>query len=162
MAGDFTVAGRHVVVVGAARSGIAAAELLVRRGARVTLTDARQTFDAAAQLRDAGVVLELGGHKSRTLADADLIVASPGVPLEQPVFDQARAQGVEMIGELELAFRWLQGPVIAITGTKGKSTTTTLIGRMLSASGRRALVGGNIGIPLSSQVDTSTPETVHV
>jgi len=128
----------------------------------VTLTDLRQTFDAAAQLRDAGVVLELGGHNSATLATADLIVASPGVPLEQPVFDEARTRGVEMIGELELAFRWLRGPVIAITGTKGKSTTTTLIARMLAASGRQALVGGNIGIPLSSQVQASTPETIHV
>ena len=162
MAGDFTVAGRQVVVVGAARSGIAAAELLVRRGARVTLTESRPTFAAAAQLRDAGVVLELGGHSSETLASADLIVASPGVPLDQPVFAGARARGVEMIGELELAFRWLRGSVIAITGTKGKSTTTTLIGRMLSAAGRHVLVGGNIGVPLSSQVDASTPESVHV
>jgi UDP-N-acetylmuramoylalanine--D-glutamate ligase len=162
VAGDFTVAGRQVVVVGAARSGIAAAELLVRRGARVTLTESRHAFDGATELRDAGVVLELGGHKAGTLANADLIVASPGVPLDQPVFDAARARGVEMIGELELAFRWLRGPVIAITGTKGKSTTTTLIGRMLAASGRHALVGGNIGIPLSSQVDASTPETIHV
>ena len=126
------------------------------------LTDTRATFDAAPRLQAAGVELELGGHRSATLAGADLIVASPGVPLEQPVFDAARAQGVEIIGELELAFRWLQGPVIAITGTKGKSTTTTLIGRMLSAAGRHVLVGGNIGVPLSSQVDESTPESVHV
>src|SRR5205085_12397946 len=118
--------------------------------------------DTAPQLRDAGVTLELGAHRSETLASADLIVASPGVPLEQPVFDAARSNGVEMIGELELAFRWLQGPVIAITGTKGKSTTTTLIGRMLSAAGRHVLVGGNIGVPLSAQVDASTPDSVHV
>jgi UDP-N-acetylmuramoylalanine--D-glutamate ligase len=162
VAGDFSVAGRRVVVVGAARSGIAAAALLVRRGARVTLTESRQSFDAAPELRAAGVQLELGGHRSETLGDADLIVASPGVPLEQPVFDAARSKGVEIIGELELAFRWLRGPVIAVTGTKGKSTTTTLIGRMLSAAGRDVLVGGNIGVPLSSQVDASTSRTVHV
>ena len=162
MASGFNVAGRRVVVVGAARSGIAAAELLARRGARVTLTESRATFDAAAQLQAAGVELELGGHQSATLAEADLVVTSPGVPLEQPVFDAARLRGVEIIGELELAFRWLQGSVIAITGTKGKSTTTTLIGRMLSAAGRHVLVGGNIGVPLSSQVDQSTPESVHV
>ena len=89
-------------------------------------------------------------------------MASPGVPLEQPVFDAARARGVEMIGELELALRWVHGPVIAVTGTKGKSTTTTVIGRMLPADGRQVLVGGNIGVPLSAQVDESTPETVHV
>jgi UDP-N-acetylmuramoylalanine--D-glutamate ligase len=78
------------------------------------------------------------------------------------VFDAARAKGVEIIGELELAWRWRKGPVIAITGTKGKSTTTTLIGRMLTAAGKRALVGGNIGVPLSAQVAESTPETIHV
>jgi len=159
---DFSVAGRQVVVVGAARSGIAAAVLLASRGARVTLTESRRTFDAASQLHAAGVTLELGGHRAGTLAGADLIVTSPGVPVEQPVFDAARANGVEIIGELELASRWLRGRMIAVTGTKGKSTTTTLIGRMLSAAGRHVLVGGNIGVPLSAQVDASTPESVHV
>jgi UDP-N-acetylmuramoylalanine--D-glutamate ligase len=158
----FTVSGRHVVVVGAARSGIAAAELLVRQGARVTLTDTRPTFDAAARLRDIGVALELGGHDPGTLAAADLIVVSPGVPLDQPLFEGARARRVETIGELELASRWLAGRVIAVTGTKGKSTTTTVIGRMLAADRRHVLVGGNIGVPLSAQVADSTPDTVHV
>jgi UDP-N-acetylmuramoylalanine--D-glutamate ligase len=159
---DFSVRDRRVVVVGAARSGVAAARLLVRRGARVTLTETRHAFDEAEELRAAGVALELGGHQSATLRDADLVVTSPGVALEQPVFDEARARGVEIIGELELAWRWLQGRAIAITGTKGKSTTTTLIGRMLSAAGRRALVGGNIGVPLSAHVEESTSETIHV
>ena len=161
-AGDFSVSGRRVVVVGAARSGIAAAELLVRRGALVTLSESRPTFEQADRLRTLGVSLELGGHQSSTLAGADLIVASPGVALEQPVFDAARERNVETIGELELAWRWVQGPVIAVTGTKGKSTTTTVIGRMLRAAGREVLVGGNIGVPLSAQVDESTPDTVHV
>ena len=160
--GDFDVRGRRVVVLGAARSGIAAAELLVRRGALVTLSDVREQFDQADRLRDAGVSIEAGGHRPQTLLDADLIVASPGVPLEQTAISAARTHGVEVIGELELAWRWLKGPVIAITGTKGKSTTTTLIGRMLQASGRPTLVGGNIGLPLSTQVDESTPATVHV
>jgi UDP-N-acetylmuramoylalanine--D-glutamate ligase len=161
-ADGFSVFGRRVVVVGAARSGVAAARLLVRKGANVTLTETRQTFDEADGLRSLGVTLELGGHQPATLRDADLIVASPGVALEQPVFDAARARGVETIGELELAWRWLDGPAIAITGTKGKSTTTTLIGRMLSAAGKRVLVGGNIGVPLSAQVEESTPDTIHV
>ena len=156
------VDGRRVVVVGAARSGIAAAELLVRRGARVTLTETRETFADAARLSGMGVRLELGGHQAATLATADLIVASPGVDLEQPVFGPARTRGVEMIGELELAWRWVKGRVIAVTGTKGKSTTTTVIGRMLQAAGRHVLVGGNIGVPLSAQVEASTPETIHV
>jgi len=159
---EFSVAGKRVVVVGAARSGIAAAELLARKGARVTLSESRDAFDATDRLRGSGVALELGGHQEGTFAAADLVVTSPGVPLEQPVFDAARARGVEIIGELELAWRWLQGRVIAITGTKGKSTTTTLIGRMLHAGGRRALVGGNIGVPLSAQVGESTADTIHV
>jgi UDP-N-acetylmuramoylalanine--D-glutamate ligase len=158
----FSVEGKRVVVVGAARSGVAAAELLVRRGARVTLSETRDTFDGADRLSALGVALELGGHEESTFASAALVVASPGVPIELPVFDAARLRGVEIIGELELAWRWLKGRVVAITGTKGKSTTTTLIGRMLRADGRTALVGGNIGVPLSAQVEESTPETLHV
>jgi UDP-N-acetylmuramoylalanine--D-glutamate ligase len=159
---SFSVEKRSVVVLGAARSGVAAAELLVRRGARVTLSDARTAFDDMDRLRGLGVRLETGGHTAPTLRGADLIVASPGVPLEQPPIEEARRAGVEIIGELELAWRWLKGRVIAVTGTKGKSTTTTLIGRMLEADGRQVLVGGNIGVPLSAQVDASTPETIHV
>ena len=151
-----------MLVVGAARSGIAAAELLARRGAMVTLTDLRTAIDSLDALRAAGVALELGGHQVDTFTAADLIVVSPGVPLEQPAIEAARGGGIEIIGELELAWRWLEGRVIAITGTKGKSTTTTLIGRMLDADGRRVRVGGNIGVPLSAQVDDSTPDTVHV
>ena len=160
--GNFTVAGRRVVVVGAARSGIAAAELLARRGARVTLTETRESFEGMDRLRGAGVALELGGHRAQTLEAANLVVVSPGVSLDQPVFDAASAQNVEVIGELELASRLVKGRVIAITGTKGKSTTTTLVGRMLTASGRKVLVGGNIGVPLSAQVEQSTPDTLHV
>ena len=159
---SFSVAGKRVVVLGAARSGVAAAELLVRRGATVTLTDVRSTIPEDAQLRDAGVELELGGHRPETLLGADLIVLSPGVPPAQPVIAEARAAGVPVMGELELASRWLRGRVVAITGTKGKSTTTTLTGRMLEAGGHHVLVGGNIGLALSAQVDESTEDTIHV
>jgi UDP-N-acetylmuramoylalanine--D-glutamate ligase len=158
----FSVAGSNVVVVGAARSGVAAAELLVRRGASVTLTDMRETIQQDAQLRSAGVRLELGGHQAQTLLGADLIVLSPGVPPGQPAIASARAAGVPVMGELELASRWLRGRIVAITGTKGKSTTTTLAGRMLEAGGHRVLVGGNIGHALSAQVDASTEDTIHV
>jgi UDP-N-acetylmuramoylalanine--D-glutamate ligase len=160
--GAFSVRERRVVVVGAARSGIAAAELLAKRGALVTLTETRDGFDGADRLQAAGVRLELGGHRGGTLAAADLVVVSPGVQVERPVFEMARERGVQIIGELELASRWILGRVIAVTGTKGKSTTTTLLGRMLTAAGRRVLVGGNIGVPLSAQVETSTAETLHV
>ena len=158
----FSVAGKKVVVVGAARSGVAAAELLVRRGAQVTLTDMRPSIQEDAQLLHAGVQLELGEHRPTTLRDADLIVLSPGVPPGQAAIARARAAGVPVMGELELASRWLRGRIVAITGTKGKSTTTTLTGRMLEAGGHRVLVGGNIGHALSAQVDDSTEDTIHV
>jgi UDP-N-acetylmuramoylalanine--D-glutamate ligase len=159
---DFTVERQRVLVVGAARSGVAAALLLVRRGATVTLTDQRPSIADADTLRAAGVTLELGGHRAETFTSADLMVLSPGVPPELAEVARARAAGVPVIGELELAFRWLRGQVVAITGTKGKSTTTTLVGRMLEAAGRHVLVGGNIGVPLSAQVEASTDDTVHV
>ena len=158
----FSVSGMPVLVVGAARSGVAAAHLLARRGAIVTLTDRKPAISEAAALQAAGVRLELGGHTMRSFETAQLVVMSPGVPLELPEVSRARALGIPVIGELELASRWLRGPIVAITGTKGKSTTTTLVGRMLEAAGRRVMVGGNIGYPVSAQVEASTADTVHV
>jgi len=158
----FDVTNKRVTVAGAARSGLAAAELLARRGARVTLSDTRAAVPEAGPLAGLGVQLELGGHQVQTFAGADLVVLSPGVPPEQPVIAAARERGVPVIGEIELAYRWLQGRVIAITGTKGKSTTTALTGRMLETAGFRVTVGGNIGAPLSAQVAASTPETLHI
>jgi len=160
----FSVEGRRVTVVGAARSGIAAAELLAKRGAMVTLSDARPSVaeDARRRLTAAGVGLELGGHVAGTFDRADLIVMSPGVPPELPVVAHAKAAGVPVIGEVELASRWLKGRVIAVTGTKGKSTTTALVGRMLERAGFVVAVGGNIGAPVSGQVEASTAETLHV
>jgi UDP-N-acetylmuramoylalanine--D-glutamate ligase len=159
---SFSVAGKKVVVAGAARSGVAAAQLLVRRGAQVTLSDVRPSFAEAGELEAAGIALELGGHTPATFSSAELIVLSPGVPRQQPVIEAARRGGAEVIGELELASRWLAGRIVAITGTKGKSTTTTLTGRMLEAGGHKVLVGGNIGKALSAQVDASTADTIHV
>jgi UDP-N-acetylmuramoylalanine--D-glutamate ligase len=158
----FDVREKRVTVAGAARSGIAAAELLASRGARVTLSDTKADLADAGRLRGLGVAIELGGHQQATFTDADLVVLSPGVAPDQPAVKAARERGVPVIGEIELAFRWLQGRVIAITGTKGKSTTTALTGRMLEAAGFRVTVGGNIGAPLSAQVPVSTPETLHV
>jgi UDP-N-acetylmuramoylalanine--D-glutamate ligase len=159
---EFSVNGQKVLVVGAARSGVAAAYLLAKRGARVTLTDRKPHIPEEADLKKVGIALELGGHNAKSFETADLIVLSPGVRIDLPEIAQAKAKGVPVIGELELASRWLLGPIVAITGTKGKSTTTTLVGRMLEASGKRVLVGGNIGVPLSAQVDASTADTVHV
>ena len=162
MARDFSVEGWRVTVVGAARSGVAAAELLASRGAAVTVSEMKDTIAEATRLERRGVRLELGGHQASTFRASDLVVLSPGVPFDQPAVAEARAAGVPVIPEIELASRWLRGRLVAITGTKGKSTTTTLTTRMLEASGVRARAGGNIGEPLSSQVDASTPAMVHV
>ena len=158
----FDVNGKRVTVAGAARSGLAAADLLARRGAAVTLSDTRADVPGAEALARLGVTLELGGHRPSTFADADLVVLSPGVPPEQPAVIAARERGVPVIAEIELASRWLQGRLIAITGTKGKSTTTALTGRILETAGFQVAVGGNIGVPLSAQVAASTPDTFHV
>jgi UDP-N-acetylmuramoylalanine--D-glutamate ligase len=154
--------GKRVAVAGAARSGVAAAEFLVGRGAHVTLSDVKTELPAAARLESLGIRLELGGHRRETFTDADLVVVSPGVPPELPVLEAARQRGVPILGEIELASRFLPGRVIAITGTKGKSTTTALTGRMLDAAGFDVTVGGNIGSPLSAQIEGSTSGTVHV
>ena len=161
---SFSVRGQNVTVAGAARSGIAAALLLAERGARVTLTDARSELEPSEsnQLRDARVALELSAQRLETFTSADLLVVSPGIPLDQPQIAAAREAGVPIMGEIELASRWLTGRIVAITGTKGKSTTTTLTGRMFTAGGLTAVVGGNIGTPLSSQVAASTPDTFHI
>src|SRR5436309_7061189 len=158
----FDVTNKRVTVAGAARSGLAAAELLARRGARVTLSESRRDVPETEPLKALGVELELGGHQDATFADADLVVLSPGVPPEQPAVQAARDRGVPVIAEIELASRWIEGRVIAITGTKGKSTTTALTGRILETAGYKVAVGGNIGEPLSAQVGQSTPDTFHV
>lgn len=154
--------GRRVVVMGAGRSGVAASRLLVSRAARVTLVDDREVVEEAGLLGTLGVEVRPGGMTPDASVDADLVVVSPGVAIDHPAVVAARGRGLPVIGELELAWRHLAGPVIAITGSKGKSTTTTLIGRMLEAGGLPVQVGGNIGVALSAQAGTDTPGTWHV
>ena len=156
------VGGDTVVVIGLARSGIAAAEFLARRGASVVATDAKGEGELpreALALRERGVRLELGGHRRETLTGARMVVVSPGVPWELPELEAARAAGVPVIAEIELAFRHLEGRVAAITGTKGKTTTTAALGAMLREAGFDARVGGNIGAPLVGLVEGSTKAT---
>jgi UDP-N-acetylmuramoylalanine--D-glutamate ligase len=157
--------GKPVVVVGLARSGIAAARLLARRGARVVATDRKPAAELEAEvvsLEAMGVTLELGGHDERAFTGAALIVVSPGVPWDLPELAAARKAGVEVIAELELGFREIRGSVLAVTGTKGKSTTTAALGAMLREAGQDARVGGNIGQALTSLVEGSTAETTFV
>ena len=158
------IAGRRVLVVGAALSGVAVARFLLARGAHVTLSDRRpgEELPEAQQLaREGGVYLETGGHNRRTFLEQDLVVVSPGVSSELPELGAARSAGVAVIGEMELASRFLQGRIVAITGSNGKTTTTALLGNILQAAGFAVQVGGNIGRPLSSLVETSRPESIY-
>lgn len=156
------LAGKRVVVVGLARSGVAAAEYLARQGARVVATDSKGEADLPPEvlsLKERGVRIEAGGHRPRTFTSADAVVVSPGVPWDLPELRSARAAGVEVMAELELGYRELRGTVAAITGTKGKSTTTAALGDMLAAGGGDVRVGGNIGRPLCSLLEGATDET---
>jgi UDP-N-acetylmuramoylalanine--D-glutamate ligase len=157
--------GKRVLVVGLGRSGVASALFLQSRGARVTVSDAKsedQLREQIPTLLDAGIAVETGAHGERTFRDQDLIVVSPGVPVDAEPLVQARALGQPVIGEIELASQFLPGPIVAITGSNGKTTTTTLVGEILASSGVKTLVGGNIGTPAISFADRATPETVIV
>lgn len=144
--------GKAVVVVGLARSGVAAATLLARVGARVTVADRKDERELQAVIGklDVGQVsLALGAQYERAFQHADLVVISPGVPTNAPVLGTARRRGIRVIGELELASRFVSVPIVAVTGTNGKSTTVTLIGKFLHESGKQAFVGGNLGTAIS-------------
>jgi UDP-N-acetylmuramoylalanine--D-glutamate ligase len=156
---------KRVLVVGLGKSGVASALFLKDHGARVTVSDTKspeQLRDEIPQLLDQGITVETGGHGERTFRGQDLIVISPGVPVDAQPLMQARASGEPVIGEIELAAQHLPGPIVAITGSNGKTTTTTLIGEILAAGGLSALVGGNIGTPAISLVPRATRETVFV
>jgi len=142
---------KNIVVVGLARTGVATARFLAGKGARVTVTDMKDAAalaPAMAQLAGTPVTFELGRHEAATFRSADLIVVSPGVPMDIPPLASARARGTAVISEIELAARFIDAPLVAITGTNGKTTTTTLIGEIFKACGFRTFVGGNIGNPL--------------
>src|ERR1051325_11592806 len=147
---------KRVLVVGLGRSGVASALFLKSRGARVTVSDAKSEDQFRAELPvllDHGIAVETGRHGERTFQNQDLIVVSPGVPVDAQPLVQARALGEPVIGEIELASEFLPGPIVAITGSNGKTTTTTLVGEILTKAGFRALVGGNIGTPAVSLVE---------
>jgi UDP-N-acetylmuramoylalanine--D-glutamate ligase len=150
------LAGKRVVIVGGAKSGLAAARLCVRAGARVVVNDHKSESEAAslvAEARALGAEVVLGGHPESLFAEADFVVLSPGVP-PLPVVDAAERRGARVLPEVDLAAAHLRGTVVGITGSNGKSTVTTLVGEMAMRSGRPAFVGGNLGEPLSLAVGT--------
>ena len=157
--------GKKVLVVGLGKSGLAAALFLRRRGAQVTVSDVRSAEALAKEipaLIEAGIMVESGGHGLLTFRRQDLIVVSPGVPLDTPELAQVKHFGLPVIGELELAARFLKGHTLAVTGSNGKTTTTTLLGEILKAGGLPTLVGGNIGLPVVALIDDSTEDTWSV
>jgi len=156
---------KRVLVVGLGKSGLSAAMFLRKLGARVTVSDTRSATALAKEiptLLDAGIMVEAGGHGLLTFRRQDLIVVSPGVPMDTPEVKQSLEYGMKVIGELELASRFLKGRVVAITGSNGKTTTTTLVGNIFSDAGVPTQVGGNIGLPVIDLIEKSTPETTNV
>ena len=149
------LAGRCALVVGLGKSGVAAARLLATRGARVAVADDKAEDALADSLRQLeGVPHErhLGGLREEAFRGRDLVVVSPGVPLSTPSIAEARSRGVEVIGEVELSARFVEEPIVGITGTNGKSTTTALTAHLLRAAGKKVFAGGNLGDALSNRV----------
>ena len=165
MPGSIELRKMRVLAVGLARTGVATALFCAKHNAIVTATDVRpesELGDAPAKLRDAGVTLELGGHQEKTYLAQDLIIPSPGVPADDPLLVKARSKGITIWSEIELAYRFLEGELIGITGSNGKTTTTTLVHHILKEAGTHALLAGNVGTPLISCVEEMKADTVSV
>jgi len=165
MPGGIELRGKRVLAVGLARTGVATALFCAARGARVTATDSRtedQIGEAIAKLKDAGVTLELGCHREKTFLDQDLIIPSPGVPADEAHLQAARAKGISIWSEIELSYRFMKGRLIGITGSNGKTTTTSLVEHILKTTGMQTILAGNIGTPLIGCVDTMKDDTCTV
>ena len=165
MTQSLDVEGKRVLVVGLGKSGVASALFLHEAGARVTVSDAKaeeQLRNEIPMLLDKGIAVETGGHGERTFRQQELIVVSPGVPVNAGPLAQARQTGIPVIGEIELASRFLKGRIVAITGSNGKTTTTALTGEVIGWGGLDFLVGGNIGTPAISLVPDATADTYVV
>jgi len=165
MANPFELRGKRVLVVGLARTGVATSLFCAARGAHVTATDTRaenEIGEALAPLRAAGVNLELGGHRENTFLEQDLIIPSPGVPADAPLLQAARPKGITIWSEVELADRFLHGRLIGITGSNGKTTTTSLIEHILRNAGFSTILAGNIGTPLIARVEHTGDDSITV
>ena len=156
---------KRVLIIGLARTGIASALFCVERGAQVTVTDEQpesKLAEAAAKLRAEGVTLDLGAHRLESFEAQDFIILSPGVPADLPALNTARGKGIPVWSEIELAWRFLHGRLVAVTGSNGKTTTTSLIAHILKSAGISTVVGGNIGTPLISLIESTDDSTVSV
>jgi len=163
--GSMDLQNKRVLVVGLGKSGVAAALFLKSKGARVTVSDSKtpdELKEEIPRLLDEGIAVETGGHGERTFQNQDLIVVSPGVPLDAPPLVQARSLGEKVIGEVELAAQFFPGRMVAITGSNGKTTTTALAGEVVANGGFPTVVGGNIGTPAISLVGLATEDTIAV
>lgn len=162
MPGGIELRDKRVLVVGLARTGVATALFCAARGAQVTAADSRsegEIGEVVAKLKQAGVRLEFGGHREELFLEPDLIIPSPGVPADEPHLQAARAKGVTIWSEIELAHRFSKGRMIGITGSNGKTTTTTLVEHILKKAGLRTILAGNIGTPLIGCVDEMRDDT---
>src|SRR5258706_6526349 len=165
MAGELNLNGTRVLVIGLARTGIATSLFCVEHGALVTASDSRaaaELGDSIDKLRDAGVQLQLGGHSDAVLAGQQLVIPSPGVPADAPLLLEACGLKIPVWSEIELAYRFLHGKLIGITGSNGKTTTTTLVDHILQHAGFPTKLAGNIGTPLIAQVRQTTDRTITV
>ena len=165
MPGPVELKNKRVLVVGLARTGVATAFFCAARGGSVTATDSRSEAEIGgelANLRAANVGLELGGHQGQTFLQQDLIIPSPGVPADAPLLKSARAKGIAIWSEIELAYRFRQGKLIGITGSNGKTTTTSLVEHILRTASFPTILAGNIGTPLISCVERMTNDTITV
>ncbi|MDL1963450.1 MAG: UDP-N-acetylmuramoyl-L-alanine--D-glutamate ligase [Deltaproteobacteria bacterium] len=147
---------KNILIVGLGVTGVATARFLINKGAFVTVADRKKEQELGSEellIRDLGIKMELGAHRIETFENADLIVISPGVPHTIDPVIKAKEQGIPVMGEIELASRFIAEPIIAVTGTNGKTTTTTLLCKMLEESGLKVFVGGNIGNPLIAYAD---------
>ena len=162
MAEGVDLQGKRVLVVGLARTGVATALFCAAHGARVTGTDTQpgdQLSDALKKLQSAGIVCETGSQSQESFLAQDLIVVSPGVPADAALLLAARAKGITIWSEVELASRFLRGKLIGITGANGKTTTSSLVAHILRSAGFSTILAGNIGTPLIACVDDSRDDT---
>jgi UDP-N-acetylmuramoylalanine--D-glutamate ligase len=156
---------KNILVVGAGKSGLASAVFLKKRGASVMVTDVKPEHELIQEKRyldSLEIPYRFGGHPEDIFLNQDVIVISPGVPRDSDLFVKVKEKGIEVIGEVELASRFISTPMIAITGTNGKTTTTTLLGEILKDNGVRVFVGGNIGTPLIEYADDDSMDLVVV